>query len=255
MPREQNLEVKVGIFVILALVCLVGFIFSISDFSIFKGGQVYRVMFNYANGLKKSAPVRISGVDAGHVRTIKVYFDQAKGKVMVEVEAWINNGIRLPADSVFEVNQLGLLGEKYLEILPGVATDIIQPGSVVSGEDPVSMELVMKQLSALVPRAQATLDGINNGILSEANKQSLAAALANMATATEKFNNGVLTEANKQSLAAALSNIAAISGKINTGEGTVGKFLTDPAFFNNLEELSADVKANPWKLFYRPKGK
>jgi phospholipid/cholesterol/gamma-HCH transport system substrate-binding protein len=117
------------------------------------------------------------------------------------------------------------------------------------------MESVMKQVAALGPKITAAIDGINNGILTETNKQSLAAALSNIAALTNKIDHGFLTEANRQAVAATLSNVAAVTAKINTSEGTVGKFLTDPAFYNNLEEFSADVKANPWKLFYRPKGK
>ncbi len=255
MPKESGLEFKVGLFVVISIVTLVAFIFSISDFSIFKGGRTYRVMFNYANGLKKSAPVRIAGVDAGHVRAIKVYFDEARGKVMVDVEAWIADGLPLPSDSLFEVNQLGLLGEKYLEIIPGVSSAVLPPGSVVIGADPVSMESVMKQISGLSSKVGSLLDNVNTGVLSEANKQAFATSLANIAAMTGHLNTDVFSPANSAALSATLANIASLTEKINKGEGTIGKFLTDPAFFNNLEEFSADVKANPWKLFYRPKGK
>jgi hypothetical protein len=79
--------------------------------------------------------------------------------------------------------------------------------------------------------------------------------LAHMAKMTEGINAGVLTEANKAALAALLANAAAVTEGVKNGQGTVGKFLTDPSVFRNLDELSADLKTNPWKLFYRPKGK
>jgi phospholipid/cholesterol/gamma-HCH transport system substrate-binding protein len=228
MPKELDLEVKVGAFVLAAIICLVGFIFSISDFSVFKKGESYQVMFQFANGLKKGAPVRVAGVDAGHIRGIKVSYDAAKHLTDVNVDMWMEQGHSIPADSKFMINQLGLLGEKYLEIRPGSSDVLLVPGATVHGEDPVPMETITKTLGSLGAQAEITLNSINTGILSDANKLALASMLANG---------------------------AAVTASIRNGDGTVGKFLTDPSVFKNLDELSADLKAHPWKLFYRPKGK
>lgn len=255
MPKESNLEVKVGAFVLAALVCLVVFIFSISDFSIFKKGENYRVMFQFANGLKKGAPVRVAGVDAGHIRDIRVFYDAATHRTDVSVDIWMESGHSIPADSKFMINQLGLLGEKYLEIMPGVSQNLIASGATMQGEDPVPMESITKTLGTLGAQVETTLNSINTGILTDANKFALAATLANMSKMTEGINTGILTEANKAALAATLANAAAVSGSLRNGEGTIGKFLTDPSVFRNMDELSADLKANPWKLFYRPRGK
>jgi phospholipid/cholesterol/gamma-HCH transport system substrate-binding protein len=228
MARESGLELKVGLFVITAIACLVVFIFSISDFSVFKKGWTCNASFHFANGLKKNAPVRVAGVDAGHVRSIMVAYDVISHEPNVLIEVWLDGGMRLPDDSRFLINQLGILGEKYLEIMPGASSVLIAPGAVIVGEDPVAMDAITKTIAMAGTKLNTTLDSINNGILSDANKQSLAVTLA---------------------------NIAAISEGIKMGEGTIGKFLTDKSVYENLDELSADLKANPWKLFYRPKGK
>ncbi|MBF0331334.1 MAG: MCE family protein [Candidatus Omnitrophica bacterium] len=265
MPRESNLEMKVGIFVVAAIVCLVAFVFSISDFSVFKKGDSYRVMFTYAGGLKKGAPVRLAGVDAGYVKEIKILHNDSTREAAqrtltpvakstsVVVDVWMEKGFVVPVDSNFLINQLGLLGEKYLEVIPGISTDIMTPGTIVHGEDPVSMEDVMKMVGSIGGKLETTLANVNQGVLTEQNKVSLAATLANMASITEGVKTGVLSETNKASLAAVLANVAAISEGIKKGDGTVGKFLTDPVVFKNLDELTADLKANPWKLLYRPK--
>ncbi|MBF0569318.1 MAG: MCE family protein [Candidatus Omnitrophica bacterium] len=228
MPRESNLEVKVGIFVVAAIVTIVVFIFSISDFSIFQKGSTFHVVFNYANGLKKGSPVRFAGVDAGHVVTLKPFVDTADSQTKVNVDVWIAQGTLVPVDSNVMINQLGILGEKYLEIVPGKSTVSAGPGTVLRGEDPVPMETIMKMLSGIATKLDGTLAGVNDGILTEPNKKALAETLANMAVFT---------------------------GMLKNGDGTMGKFLTDKSVYQNLEELTADVKANPWKLFYRSRGK
>lgn len=228
MPRESGLELKVGLFVVTAIMCLVVFIFSISDFSVFRKGLIYSVSFHFANGLKKNAPVRVAGVDAGHVRDITVAYDVFSRKTNVLIDVWLDGEMRLPDDSRFFINQLGILGEKYLEIMPGTSSVLLAPGMKVFGEDPVAMDEITKTISLAGTKLNSTLDSINSGILSQENKQSLAMTLA---------------------------NIAEISKGIKMGEGTLGKFLTDKSVYENLDELSTDLKANPWKLFYRPRGK
>ncbi len=232
MPKETNLEVKVGAFVVAAIVCLVVFIFSISDFSVFRQGVIYQVTFQYANGLKKGAPVRLAGVDAGHVKRIKVV-PAAERPADVVVDIWMEGDSRIPVDSRFLINQLGILGEKYLEVLPGKRADSLVAGARVTGEDPVSMEAITQSFGVLGKKVELVLDGVNNGILSEANRRSLAAILVSVAAVSESLNKGVLSEANKGALSATMANMAAVSA--------------------NLDELSADLKSNPWKLFYRPK--
>ncbi len=44
-----------------------------------------------------------------------------------------------------------------------------------------------------------------------------------------------------------------IMKRLEAGEGTIGKFLTDDSLYNNLDEFTADIKENPWKLFNKPK--
>ncbi len=48
-------------------------------------------------------------------------------------------------------------------------------------------------------------------------------------------------------------SVTVIMERLKNGEGTIGKFLTDDGIYNNLEDFTADIKANPWKLMNRPK--
>jgi len=48
-------------------------------------------------------------------------------------------------------------------------------------------------------------------------------------------------------------SVTVITKRLENGEGTIGKFLTDDSIYNNLEDFTADIKANPWKLMNRPK--
>lgn len=260
MPKESGLELKVGAFVLLAICCLLGFVFAVSDFSFFEKGDDYVAVFNYANGLKKGAPVRLAGVDAGHVKELGVFYDTDQLRTRVKIGMFIAQGVHLPQDSRVLINQLGLLGEKYVEIMPGAANTFLPLGAALTGEDPVSIESVMATVGSIAGKLDVTLATINQRLLTEGNAKALSETLQNLAAVTAMARNGegsigklLADESVYQNLSLTLANIAALTDKLNKGEGTVGKFLTDPRVYQNLEELSADIKANPWKLFYRPK--
>ena len=226
MPKEFNLELKVGAFVLAAFILLTIFIFSISDFSDFQKGENLRVIFGFANGLKKASPVRFAGVDCGLVKDISVFYDKKEAKTKVKIDIWLKNGTDIPADSVVTINQLGLLGEKYIEIVPGVSLDLLKEGSTLGGKDPIAMEKISEMVTQLAQKVDKSVDG---------------------------FNSIVNNEKNQKSFETTLEGVSQIVTHVRDGKGTVGKLFFEETIYDNLQDLTDDLKANPWKLLYRPK--
>ena len=227
MPKEKSLEFKVGFFVLLALMGLAGFIFSITDSPIFEGGKTLKAVFNFANGLKKSAPVRIAGVDQGIVKEIGLFFDTQENKTKAEIALWVKKDVRIPKDSTIMINQLGLMGEKYIEITPGVDTQtFLQEGQTIVGIDPIAQE-------AIAQKVMEAATGLDKMISDEKTKNSLNATLENLSLVT--------------------GNLRDITSSVKDGKGTLGRILYDERLYDDLQGLTADLKANPWKLLYRPK--
>ncbi len=226
MPKESNLELKVGAFVVTAFIFLSAFIFSISDFSAFQKGENLKIVFGFANGLKKAAPVRFAGVDCGRVKDTAVFYDKKEGRTKVQIDIWLKAGTDIPADSVVTINQLGLLGEKYVEIIPGVSLDLLKDGSALIGKDPIALEKISEMVTQLAQKVEKSVDG---------------------------FNSAVNNEKNQKSLEITLEGVSEIVTNVREGKGTVGKLFFDQSVFDDLHDLTSDLKANPWKLLYRPK--
>ncbi len=234
MPKESNLELKVGTFMLIALIALVIFIFRVSDLSVLEKGKSVRVVFGFANGLKKSAPVRIAGVDEGIVKNIKLFFDRADQRTKVEVELWIKKNTKIPSDSVVMVNQLGMMGEKYIEIIPGEDTQkYLEEGQTVMGKDPIAQAAISDRMMEVSNQLENTISGINRLVSDEKNIESIKMTLKNLSLMTGSLDN--------------------IVSDMSEGQGTVGKLLYDDRLYENLEGMTADLKENPWKLLYRPK--
>ena len=236
MSRESNIEFKVGLFVLAAVVAFTVFLFSISDTSVFKNGKALNVVFNFANGLKKNAPARIAGVDEGVVKDIELFFDRKDGRTKARITLWINRSAQIPSDSTVTINQLGLLGEKYVEIVPGVDTkNFFSDGQEIAGKDPVSQEAISSKVMDVARKLEESIGGISTIVNDPDNLASLKKTLQEISFASEGIKD--------------------IIAQTREGKGTIGKLFYDDRMYENLQGLTADLKDNPWKLLYRPKGK
>ena len=131
-------EFKIGVFMTIAALILAAFIFVVGDITLIfrKQGHSLYASFDTAAGLEKKAIVRMAGVKVGYVKDIRL--EKSRAKVLMSV----NPGIEVPRDSKATLAALGLLGEKYIEILPGEEKDFCLPGSVIGGIPPVSFDQI-----------------------------------------------------------------------------------------------------------------
>ncbi len=165
MFGKAKLELKVGIFVFVGLVILVIFILSIGGFKTWSSGYRINFDFNFVNGVKVGAPVRFAGVDVGEVKRVKLEFIPQENRTNVRLEAWIRKIIKIPTDSTVWVNTLGLLGEKYVEIIPGknYANCLGVDGSL-TGVDPLPIHQIFNN-------AESILRNLDDGIAKIRNKE------------------------------------------------------------------------------------
>jgi phospholipid/cholesterol/gamma-HCH transport system substrate-binding protein len=52
-----------------------------------------------------------------------------------------------------------------------------------------------------------------------------------------------------------LVSATAIAQQIESGEGSLGKFIMDDTFYNEMESFATEIRANPWKLLNKPRKK
>lgn len=160
--KTRSLELKVGIFVFIGLIILSWFIFRIGDLKLTAHGYHLRVVFGFANGIKIGAPVRVAGVDKGEVKEIRLTHN-TEGKPEVFIRVWIEGDTLIPFDSRAWVNTLGLLGEKYLEIIPGKDYNkVLVNDSLLIGEDPTSVQEVTDLAKDIGLQVQEALKGIQD---------------------------------------------------------------------------------------------
>jgi len=142
--RRLEFEVKIGLFVLIAIVLLTIITFSIGDF-FWRSGYSINVVLGFANGVQESAPVRLAGIHVGELKEASVFKDEA-GRTQTRLKLWLSEEAKVEEDATISINTLGLIGEKYVEILPGTPGSVLlQDGDTIEGDDSVSMEQLTRK--------------------------------------------------------------------------------------------------------------
>lgn len=131
---------RIGLFMLLGLIILGVFIIKIEDIPIGERGerQTYRARFQSVAGLDRQAAVRIAGVRVGKVEEVSLDGSEALLELSLDPE------VRLHEGASAQVTSLGMLGEKYIEILPGdPARPVLEPGAELGGTTVPSFDDVM----------------------------------------------------------------------------------------------------------------
>jgi phospholipid/cholesterol/gamma-HCH transport system substrate-binding protein len=230
MARERGLEFKVGLLIVIATGVLVAFIFVLGNFSL-KSGFTLRVDYDYIGSLQAGAPIKISGIKVGKVEDVHFWggkIDPKTGKrVQVRVDAWIEDGARdsIRRDAEFFINTAGVLGEQYLEIVPGRDWD--SPPLDVSvpavGSDPPRTDLV-------VSRLYEVLDALSDVLHDD--KDVIRDLLQNSANAVAEVNT-LLVE-NREQVGALVGSTADLAAEATKTLNKVNQGLGDPKIVQTL---------------------
>lgn len=93
--------------------------------------------FDRIDGLKTGADVRISGVKVGHVVSSSV----DKEEFLANVLFTVRHDLRVPDDSSAEIHSDGLLGGKFIQLVPGGSDTLVEPGGKLTiTQSSVSLE-------------------------------------------------------------------------------------------------------------------
>lgn len=164
MDNSKVFELKVGVFILIGIAILFMIVFSVGDVNLSKTGYRIKVQFNFANGIGSSAPVRLAGVGVGQVQGIKVKYDENDKRTKAELNVWINDKTKIEEDSKVTINTLGLLGEKYLEIIPGTSgARLLKANDTIVGHDPVPTEKIYENLASLSDSVKVIVERLKKG--------------------------------------------------------------------------------------------
>jgi len=218
VATRRLIEVQVGIFVLVCLAVGAGLIWKFGKLG---PGSTNRyplvVMFDNVGGLIVDANVMYAGVAVGKVREIKLI---ENGKLRARVTLGINEGTIIRRDAKFVINQSGLLGDRYVDVIPGLATaEPLQPGETVNGSASVDLTEALRNIVDVLHQAGSTIERVNT-------------LLGRVDGAVKRVDEMVLSTQNLQHVSSVVaqvdittSNAAALTGNLRAlveeGRGSV----------------------------------
>ena len=142
--KKYAMETTVGIFVVIGLLCIGYMTVKLGNIGFF-GQDTYPLFarFTSVQGLRDGSSVEMLGIDIGRVQ--KLTMDQQKQLAVVEFR--IKKGIKIYDDAIASIKTEGLIGDRYVSIDPGGASDVLlKPGGVITEtESPTDIqELISK---------------------------------------------------------------------------------------------------------------
>ena len=141
--NKRKIEFYVGLFVIIGILCT-GYLFIVLGEISLVGDKRYPVyaFFTSVSGLKTGAKVEMVGVQIGIVSTVSI----DKERLLAKVEFRIDKNIELSEDVIASVKTSGIIGQKYIDILPGGSDIMLEPGEeIFNTESSLDIEALVRK--------------------------------------------------------------------------------------------------------------
>ena len=136
--RKNSVEITVGIFVIVGLLCVAYMTVRLGKLEVL-GGKYYtlKARFSSITGLKPGSSVEMLGMQIGQVKAFTM--DQENQMAIVEMK--IKGDIKIYDDAIASIKTSGLIGDKYVKIDAGGSEDVLAPGGTIADtESPIDIE-------------------------------------------------------------------------------------------------------------------
>jgi phospholipid/cholesterol/gamma-HCH transport system substrate-binding protein len=259
-------QLKVGILAIVALFFIALLVFLLSgNTNLFTTEVPLYTYLSDAASIAGGAPVRINGIDAGKVTSVKLSGSKDPAKT-IRVDFVVEQPMlkEIPEDSQVSVVADNLLGStKYLNIKRGTSQEAIKPNSEIHSLDTREFDDVVQQgytvlaaLQGILTKADGIISQIEVGkgtigklLVDETLYNNLNAIVGQVQILANTLNskNGTLgkiinSDELYNQVETTIAKLNTITDDLNAGKGTAGKILKDPALYDDLHKTVDELQ-------------
>jgi phospholipid/cholesterol/gamma-HCH transport system substrate-binding protein len=243
MKKDTSQNIKLGIFVILGSILLVLTVYFIgSKKDLFQNTSKISSVFKNVNGLQLGNNVRLSGVNVGTVRGIKIINDTA---IVVDMFIDENTVYLIKKKSVASISSDGLVGSMIVDILPGKepSDEIIKPGDTIPSVSRIAtaemlntLRITNKNAALLTQDLLKITNAINNG-------EGLLGTLIKDDTLTKNIKQTFANlEQTSKNAKRSINRLNGILNDINLKESAAGVLLSDTTSAENMRGILVDME-------------
>ena len=274
---------KLGIFIFLGSSLFVLIIFLLGNKeALFKSTFTVKAYFQNVQGLRNGSPVRLSGVDVGAVKGIKIIGEQASTiEVSMRILSDVRKFIRIDTEAGIETE--GLVGYKFISLqISDSYAETVKDGGTILVREPLSFADIIEETQGImaytkemtknladivykINTGEGTLGKLLNddeiyNLTKDITKSayvtldSLTYDLRNIVETYDQLGKGmkdVLLTVNN-----AVASVDTILVNVKDGKGVVGSLFdegsaedtTFTAIINNLRDITEEAKIATMKL-------
>jgi len=232
---------KVGAFFLVALVLAGLLIWKIEDLKFGKRtGKVISIQFSDVAGLKEKSDVRMAGVLVGKVARIRL----VGGKALVDIE--LNKDIALRDGATGTIQSLGMLGDKYIELVPGpVGAPPIAEGTTLKGEAPVNFDQITKLARDIEVDVREITSNLKSSLGGALGEERLTGIVENVLVLSQELRK--LLESNRANIDSTTANFKEFSTQMTQLVNRIDKLVASnsgnvTASVSNAKELTAKLQ-------------
>jgi phospholipid/cholesterol/gamma-HCH transport system substrate-binding protein len=229
MQQDNGLELKVGLFVLIAL-AVVGILMVVFGRLGEGFSQSYHLVVSFpnANGLLKGADVALAGATVGRVEGAPQPLPQGNG-VLVSIKVY--KTVKIHEDSAFSIGEVGMLGDRNVQIdpLPGSDAPFLQDGDRVKGTRAPGLASLTEAAQPAVEEIKAMMTTINNKVLTPEATEDLRVTIKNLRSATGRLDS--------------------LLAQAQNSKGAVGRLLNDRKTADDLSDFIYNLR-HKGVLFY-----
>ncbi len=210
MRNERKAEIKVGITTILSLIVFIWIMGWSKNFIRTSSDVEINIMFDNVSGLEFDDEVTIRGLRKGFVKDIIL------DRNIIIVKISVDQSADLREDAEFWLATVDLMGDKKIEIIPGIAKeklnlDLLQSGKFLPDFSTMMATIgsVKDELMAMLDDVKVSLTAVNSYLTDEEMKTDLKSSLKNLNGLTYKLN--VMLSENRENISTIVENTAVIS--------------------------------------------
>jgi len=243
---KLSMQAKVGMLALAALIILATMIVWKGDVFLKTGGYELIGSFSNAGGVMPGAEVRYRGFKVGKVVKIE------PNPQDVKVYLIIQRNIKVPEGSSLRVAFDGLIGQKYVEIIPGLSSNMLKSKSSIPGFSTLGLVDFIDIGTQNLEESKRILQSVRQITDDPVVQQAAKETLVNIEKTTYELNritSGLSKSLSKggfedliKSLSAASDTINRVSKELDGIISALSKLTSDPDFMSDVKATAKNAK-------------
>ena len=209
MSSSFSIRLKVGVVTFFALGILFVGTLWVKQYNPASSRMRFTVVFDNGHGIAGGDPVTISGIKVGEVRGVSLTDDNRAA-----LDVMITGSFNLPDDCVFTIEDVGLMGDKALAIIPGTSSKQIDESKVYYGSESMGLSSIMASSAKVLERLNSIAEKIDGDLDIKRLMESFEQTTGKLQTALAMYEK--MADENREPLKKSITNFEKASQDVRS---------------------------------------